>query len=126
MDDITIAAVFDELEKVALSVQQVHHPGLLSFQGLAGKYVNQDTLKQNPALAKQVGVKPGKGALFMAPKAEFVQMYGPQGEEAYRAIKRHELTHYMRGKRGKMQRVGTPRPRPARRKALLAKRVKTA
>jgi hypothetical protein len=104
-----LTGFYNELEKIAISVQVVHEPGLLSEHGLAGKHVTHEKLMaENPALAKKLGIKPGKDVLFMAPQAEYERLYGPQGREGYRAVKRHELTHYMRGKRGKMKRVGTP------------------
>ena len=106
---INTASLFDELEKIALNVQLIHEPGLLSTHGLAGKHVtNKTIMAENPGLAKTVNLKPGRDALFMAPKSEFRAMVGQHGDEAYKATRRHELTHYMRGKRGKMARVGTP------------------
>ena len=110
MDTHTQEALFDEMEKIALGVKQMHQPGLLTFQGLAGKYVTNDTImKQNPAFAKKLGLSAGgKDALFMAPKQEFASAYGQHGDATYRAIKQHELTHYLRGKKGKMIRYGKP------------------
>jgi hypothetical protein len=104
-----LSAFFDELSKVAVSVQEISEPGLLTTHGLAGKWVpHAKVIEENPALAKKVGLRTGRDALFMAPREEFLRAYGPQGGEAYKAVKRHELTHYLRGKRGKMERVGTP------------------
>jgi len=110
LKETTLTAFCDELEKIALSIKQVDQPGMLSLHGLAGKHVTHDTImRENPAFAKQLGVSStGKDVIFMAPKQEFAAAYGSHGDEARRAIKRHELTHYMRGKRGKMARLGKP------------------
>lgn len=98
---------YDEVEKIALSIQRVHVPGMLA-QGVAGKHVKRETLMaENPALAKQFGVKTGKDILFIAPESDYTKAFGARGKAGYKAITQHELTHYLRGKRGKMKRFGT-------------------
>lgn len=107
-----MSALARELEKVAVSVKIQHEPGLLTTHGLAGKFVPEAAIRaENPALAASIGLPTGKDALFIAPKEEFITaLHGDaaKGDSAYRNIRRHELTHWLRAKRGKLEGTGKP------------------
>jgi len=111
MNSVTESALFNELEKIALGVQEVTQLGTQQPTGLSNVYgslIKNKEMVKDPELVKRIGLKPGKDALIMAPKSTFVRDFGPNSEGAYKAVKQHELTHYLRGRRGKMARVGTP------------------
>lgn len=109
--ETSVVAFWSELEKIAAGPLVYHEPGLYKNNGLPGKWVSHaDLWKENPALARQVGSDPNvvKDVVFLAPKSEFVEMHGERGEEAYKAVRRHEMAHWMRAKRGNMSRMGKP------------------
>jgi len=108
---IDTASFFNEMEKIALGVQEVTQLGAQQppgFPTVYGSLVKNKEMMRYPELVKRIGLKSGKDALVMAPESTFVRDFGPNSGAARKAVKQHELTHYIRGRRGKMKRVGTP------------------
>ena len=110
----------DELTKISLEIK-VHHepPGTLAQTGFVGKYFSPETVAKEPILQQVSGGK--KHVLALPQKEDFKQLLqhrpdfigDPEkveqaAQSAYQSSRRHELTHYLRGKKGKMERYGKP------------------
>lgn len=110
----------DELAKIALDVGVHHEPrGTLAQTGFIGKWFPPETVEKNPIL-QQVGK--GKPHVLALPQKEdfkdllrsrpdFVgnpEKLEEAAQAAYKSSRRHELTHYLRSKKGKMARYGKP------------------
>lgn len=98
------------MKKVAAGPYVYHEPGAM-MSGMTGKYVTHEDVMKHPEIAKNIGYRGNKGTLIMAPVEEITRAAGgdkARGKSLYDATRAHEMTHYMRGQRGKMKNVGKP------------------
>jgi len=124
-----LAAFADEVEKIAASVVMSELPGLFSVQGFGAAYMNPERVARatqlDPALAKHPAfskaVKTKKHLVLVPPKRELRAMaeavptikadpaaVDRLSEGLARGARRHELAHYKRTLRGKMEGYGKP------------------
>lgn len=121
MDEIILAACIDELEKIAAGPKIIHHdlriPGQES-KGPAGGFIPRgeyDRMQQGTHAIKNMpkvkGLKPGQDVVSLPPskvmRAELRKKMGSDvpksiSNDLYKMTRRHELTHWLRNKRGKM------------------------
>lgn len=115
----SFGAFSDELEKIAAGPRVFHDPTLLTHAGLAGKYIAPEVIHSADPRAAMVRsavaahgkpIKPGQGFLAMAPLEQIRSSIAkPERTQAvYNATRRHEMTHWLRGKRGLMRGLGEP------------------
>ena len=110
----------DELVKISTELKVHHAPvGALAQHGFVGKYFDPEAVKSTPVLQQAAQGK--KHLLVLPQKADFrtllegrrdyigkPELVERAGNAAYQSSRRHELTHYLRQKKGKMARYGKP------------------
>jgi hypothetical protein len=110
---LVLQAFVCELEKVAAGPAIQDTPTLLSRFGRVGHYYRPEDMEHpdNAQLKANLGPKSKRGVVLMAPRSEIEQVPGVTSEGAkriYRSYRRHELTHWKRGQKGKLKGVGEP------------------
>jgi hypothetical protein len=102
----------DELQKIAAGPYVMEEPTFgTARNGTWAKLVKRRDIDANPAARKEIGalgVKPGRDIMVTAPDANIKAHFGEHAPAAKKALRRHEMTHWMRGQRGKMKRYGQP------------------
>jgi hypothetical protein len=97
-------------EKIAVGPAMMPNPGYGIHNAIAAKYITAKSLlegqKTNPQIAQELkSVNPKwktEGLILHAPKGAIRDMPFMKGPEIERVLKRHELVHYMRHKRGQL------------------------
>ena len=114
MNPRTLSAFSDELEKIAAGPKIFHDPSLLQL-GLVGKYIPPSEIHSTKPQAEYLrntipGIKPGQGLLAMTPRETIrASIAKPErANAAYNITRRHEMTHWLRERRGKMKGIGQP------------------
>lgn len=108
-----LSAFVAELEKVAAGPKVIEDPSLLP-RGLAGLHVRRKTLDahlHHPAIVEELarhGFQPGQDALYVPPAHQLQQLFGEHGPIAGKVVRRHEMTHWLRGRQGKLEGFGEP------------------
>lgn len=120
MNSIALSTMRDELLKIASDIKVHHDPvGTMRQTGFVGKYFSPARVAEEPVLQ---GISGGKKHVLALPAREdFTDLLknrpdfvgDPEGlrtasDAAYKSSRKHELTHYLRGKKGKMDRYGKP------------------
>lgn len=109
-----LGAFHDELLKIALDVKVIDIPGLP--HGGIHKKLDSTTPPEVHALAKGrkelIGLRP-RPEIRSALDAEVGtalsnSQKGLLSDATYQSMRRHELTHYMRGRKGKLEGIGKP------------------
>jgi hypothetical protein len=107
MNRVMLLAFSDELEKISAGPALVYDPQAEQSGSAAAywppKKVDQvDTIHPQLGLKKYVGKK--HGLIVTTHPSQYA--YHPEGKAAYRALRRHEMTHWARDKKGKMKGIG--------------------
>lgn len=123
-----VEAMRDELEKLGAGPDIIHVPGMQQA-GLSGSFLSRRKMrrfyKQDPGrMAKELGMTelPKKDVVFLSKEKEIRKVLGKsvrgkstpaavireRAKEIYRSTRAHELTHWLRAKRGKFKRMGKP------------------
>ena len=95
-------------EKIAVGPAMMPNPGYGINNAIAAKYITAKSLlegqRTNPQIAQELkSVNPKwktEGLILHAPKGAIKDAPFMTGPEMARALKRHELTHYIRHKKG--------------------------
>tara|TARA_B100000131_G_scaffold132800_1_gene129389 strand:- start:5229 stop:5801 length:573 start_codon:yes stop_codon:yes gene_type:complete len=115
MNKLLASAFVDEMEKLAAGPLIVH----MSDPSSPGKHVKASTFLNNPperlrqimaeVPAVRKAAEKGQSVLFLPSPEGLSKLYGPAGgQAAYNTMRRHEMTHWLRDRRGKMKGVGEP------------------
>lgn len=106
MRSASLTAFVDELEKIAAGPRVIYDPEMRT----GAQYWPPSFVDRVEAARPDIGVKAmvGKkhGALVGPHPSQF--SHHPEGAQAYKALRRHEMTHWMRDRRGLFGGVGKP------------------